>query len=88
MNEIIQSFWRADDAQAREPKMTDLEKICEAHRLLQCVRDNFEPDPFLDLDCAIVFVEKVRNQIERREELEREKGYQDARQYDFPEAFS
>jgi hypothetical protein len=35
--------------------MTDLEKICEAERLLRSVRDNHEPDPFCDLDSAIAF---------------------------------
>ncbi len=47
--------------------MTDLEKICEAQRLLQSVQDNYQPDPFPDLDSAIVFVGRVRNQIERSE---------------------
>ena len=66
--------------------MTDLEKICEAQRLLQSVRDNYQPDHFPDLDCAIVFVTQVRNQVEQSNELEREKRYQDALRYDFPEA--
>jgi hypothetical protein len=41
--------------------MTDLEKLCKAQRLLQSVRDNYQPDPFPDLDCAIVFVPNHEN---------------------------
>jgi hypothetical protein len=68
--------------------MTDLEKIREAYQLLQDVRDHYEPDPFPDLDSAIELVEKVQNQIDRSEELECEKRYQEALRYDFPETIT
>ena len=58
--------------------MTDLERVCEAERLLRSVRDNCEPDPFPDLDRTIVFAGQVRKRIEPAEELDRQRRYLDA----------